>query len=457
MIPPALRTEATGIAETFTFGVFQPFKQFDHTFNYNHLFMRLLSTLLLLGIAISTVFAQEQKKETTVSLYGFIRNDFYLDTYKGLNSFNDLFYLYPNYIGMDANGKDINQQTEANLLSIVSRVGLNISGPLVFGAKTTGCLEADFAGKPEIYLLRLRKAFVLFNWTKTSLLVGQTWHPFGGGDIFPSVPSLNTGSPFRPFNRSPLMRLDYKMGNWTGSLSGVYQQQYMSYGPLGAANTYKRDAALPEMVIGIDHGKNGLNFGGNIDYNTIKPRVTTTGNDGKIYNSNEILGSLSYMIYGRYQHKSLVVLFQGFLGQNLAHMTLNSGYGISYYNPVTGEEHYTNYNGLFSMLNISYGTKWKPGILLGYAKNLGTSKPLYKFTVSGVECPTVWGLSTNIQSDYRICPSLSYSASKYLLSVEYELTAAQYGVGRFNFENGLYADVHNTVDHGTRIVMTYYF
>jgi hypothetical protein len=109
------------------------------------------------------------------------------------------------------------------------------------------------------------------------------------------------------------------------------------------------------------------------------------------------------------------------------------------------------------MLNISYGTKWKPGILLGYAKNLGTSKPLYKFTVSGAECPTVWGLSTSIQSDYRICPSLSYSESKYLLSVEYEMTAAQYGVGKFNFENGLYAGIHNTVDHGARIVMTYYF
>jgi hypothetical protein len=328
---------------------------------------------------------------------------------------------------------------------------------MVFGAKTSGCLEADFAGKPEIYLLRLRKAFVVFNWTKTSLLVGQTWHPFGGGDIFPTVPSLNTGSPFRPFNRSPQIKLDYKMGHWTSSISGAYQQQYLSYGPLGASNIYKRDAVLPEMVIGIDHGKNGLNFGANIDYNTIKPRVTTTGNDGKIYNSNQILSSLSYMVYGRYQHKKLMMLFQGFLGQNLTHMTLNSGYGVSTFNAATGEEHYTNYNGLYTMFNLSYGDKWRPGILVGYAKNLGTSKPLYKFTVSGTECPTIWGMSTNIQSDYRIAPFLSYSVSKYLLSFEYELTAAQYGIGKLNFENGLYADVHNTVNHGARIVMTYYF
>ena len=419
--------------------------------------MRIICSLLLAGILTSSLFAQENKKETSVSLYGFIRNDFYLDTYKGLNSFNDLFYLYPNYVGTDANGHDINQQTSANMLSIVSRIGLNMTGPSIFGAKTTGCLEADFAGKPSIYLLRLRKAFVVFNWAKTSLLVGQTWHPFGGGDIFPTVPSLNTGSPFRPFNRSPQVKLDYRTGFWTASFAGLYQQQYMSCGPIGASDVYKRDAVLPEMVLGIDHGKNGLNFGANIDYNTIKPRVTTTGNNGNIYNTDEILGSLSWMVYGRYQHNKLMMLFQGFLGQNLAHMTLNSGYGISDFNPATGAEHYTNYNGLFTMLNISYGTKWKPGILLGYAKNLGTSKPLYKFTVSGAESATVWGMSTNIQSDYRICPFLSYSVNKFLLSAEYELTAALYGTGKINFEDGLYQDVHNTVNHGARIVMTYFF
>jgi hypothetical protein len=419
--------------------------------------MRLICTLLLVSFLSATLVAEETKKETTATLYGFIRNDFYLDTYKGLNAFNDLFYLYPNYIGVDANGDDINRQTSANFLSVVSRFGLNITGPRIFGAKTTGCLEADFAGKPEIYLFRLRKAYMVFNWEKTTLLVGQTWHPFGGGDVFPTVPSLNTGNPFRPFNRSPLVRMDYRTGAWTTSLTGAYQQQYLSYGPQGASSCYKRDAVIPEMVLGVDYGKNGFNFGANIDYNTIKPRVTTNGSNGKIYNADQILSSLSYMVYGRYQRKKLMMLFQGFLGQNLTHLTLNSGYGVSAFDPSTGKEQYTNYNGLYTMFNLSYGEKWKPGILLGYAKNLGTSKPLYKFTVSGTESATVWGMSTNIQSDYRISPFLSYSVSKYLLSLAYELTAAEYGTGKINFEDGLYGSTHATVNHGVRMVMTFYF
>jgi hypothetical protein len=211
------------------------------------------------------------------------------------------------------------------------------------------------------------------------------------------------------------------------------------------------------MVLGVDYGKNGFNFGANIDYNTIKPRVTTNGSNGKIYNADQILSSLSYMVYGRYQRKKLMMLFQGFLGQNLTHLTLNSGYGVSSFDPSTGKEQYTNYNGLYTMFNLSYGEKWKPGILLGYAKNLGTSKPLYKCTVSGTESATVWGMSTNIQSDYRISPFLSYSVSKYLLSLAYELTAAEYGTGKINFEDGLYGSTHATVNHGVRMVMTYYF
>lgn len=117
-------------------------------------------TLLFLLLPIFS-FSQDAKKEAPLTFYGFVRNDFFLDTYKGLNAFQDVFYLYPNYIGADANGGDINRQTTANMLSIVTRGGVNIIGPEIFGAKTTGCIEVDFAGKPENYLLRLRKAYTV--------------------------------------------------------------------------------------------------------------------------------------------------------------------------------------------------------------------------------------------------------------------------------------------------------
>ena len=405
--------------------------------------------ILLPLVAIS----QEVKKENPVSFYGFVRSDFYLDTYKGLNAFQDVFYLYPNYIGTDANGKDLNEQTTANLVSVVTRGGVNINGPEIFGAKTTGCIEVDFAGKPEIFLIRLRKAYTLFSWTKTKLLVGQTWHPFWGNDAFPRIGALNTGTPFQPFNRSPQVRFDYKAGSFTLSATGLYQQQYLSVGPIGSSNIYKRDAVIPETVFSFEYNKKAWTLGAGIDFNRIKPRVSTTGSDAKIYVTDECLNSTSLMGYGRYTTGKLMMLLKGYYGQNMAHLTMIGGYGVETYNPQTGKETYTNISSYSTLFNITYGTKWKPGLFLGYLENLGSKDPL----ASKGGKADVYGCGTNIMNMVRVSPSISYSVPKFLLTAEYERTTAAYGVGDFNFENGLYAENHSATNNGMRLIMTWFF
>lgn len=413
--------------------------------------IKLLGCLILLLPFVAT--SQEVKKEKPVTFYGFVRNDFYLDTYKGLNAFQDVFYLFPNYIGTDANGKDINEQTTANLVSVVTRGGVNIVGPVIFGAKTTGCVEVDFAGKPEIFLIRLRKAYTLFSWTKTKLLIGQTWHPFWNGDAFPRIGALNTGTPFQPFNRSPQVRLDYQAGAFTFSATGLYQQQYVSVGPIGASNTYKRDAVVPETVLSFEYNKKALTLGAGIDFNRIKPRVSTTGSDAKIYVADEYLNSTSMVAYGKYAPGKLMMLLKGYYGQNMAHLTMVGGYGVATYNPLNGLETYTNYNSYSTLFNITYGNKWKPGLLLGYLENLGTSDPLAN---KGAKAD-VWGCGTSIMNMVRISPSISYSIPKFLLTAEFERTTAAYGVGEFNFSDGLYADNHLVTNNGIRLIMTWFF
>jgi hypothetical protein len=405
--------------------------------------------LLLPLVAIS----QDVKKDNPVTFYGFVRNDFYLDTYKGLNAFQDVFYLFPNYIGTDANGKDINGQTTANLVSIVTRGGVSIVGPDIFGAKTSGIIEVDFAGKPEYYVIRLMRAYTLFTWPNSKLLVGQNWHPFWGNDAFPRVGALNTGSPFQTFNRSPQVRFDYKIGSLTLSATGLYQQQYLSNGPIGSSNTYKRDAVIPETVLSFEYNKKGLTLGAGYDFNRIKPRVSTSGSDTKTYNTSECLNSNSWMAYGKYAKGKLMMLLKGYYGQNMAHLTMVGGYGVATYNSQTGYETYTNYNSYSTLFNITYGSKWKPGLLIGYLKNLGSADPLAN---KGGKAD-VWGCGTNIMNMSRFSPSISYSVPKFLLTAELERTTAAYGVGQFNFDNGLYADTHSVTNNGVRLIMTYYF
>jgi hypothetical protein len=410
--------------------------------------------LLLLPLwAIS----QEAKKENPVTFYGFVRSDFYLDTYKGVNAFQDIFYLFPNYIGVDANGKDINNQSNANLLSVVTRGGVIINGPDIFGAKTTGCIEVDFAGKPEIFLVRLRKAYTLFSWEKTKLLVGQTWHPFWGNDAFPRVGALNSGTPFQPFNRSPQVRFDYRTGGLTFSVAALYQQQYVSVGPVGSSSMYKRDAVIPESVLSLEYTKKKVTLGAGVDFNKIKPRVTTSGTNKQIYVSDQSLNSTSWMAYGKYSGSKLMMLLKGYYGQNMAHLTMIGGYGVSSYDPVTGAEKYTNFSSYSALLNVTYGIKWKPGLLVGYLENLGSKDPLAPLALDKDGKANVWGLGTNIMNMYRVSPSVSYSVPKFLLTAEYEMTRANYGDGLFSFNDGLYSEKHAATNYGVRLIMTYYF
>jgi len=130
------------------------------------------------------------------------------------------------------------------------------------------------------------------------------------------------------------------------------------------------------MVLGVEYGKKGLTLGAGIDFNRIKPRVATSGSDSKLYIADQYLNSLSCMAYGKYSSGKLMMLLKGYYGQNMTHLTMVAGYGVATYNPVNGEETYTNYNGYTTLFNMTYGNKWRPGLLLGYLENLGSSDPL---------------------------------------------------------------------------------
>lgn len=130
------------------------------------------------------------------------------------------------------------------------------------------------------------------------------------------------------------------------------------------------------MVLGIEYGNKRVTFGAGVDYNLIKPRVTTSGTDTKIDVTDECLSSRSYMAYEKYSSGKLMMLLKGFYGQNMTHLTVVCGYGAATCNPETGKEICTNYNGYTALLNITYGNQWKPGLLLGYLGNLGSSVPV---------------------------------------------------------------------------------
>jgi hypothetical protein len=415
-----------------------------------------ITILYSLILLCSCVFAQEKKYD--LKMYGFIRNDFYHDSYKGLNAGLDNFYIYPLYAGVDESGAEINKTGMTNYTAMATRFGVNITGPEILGAKSSANFETDFSGIVSAYpeVLRLRKAYVKLQWEKASLLLGQTWHPMfnGVGANFPHVANLNTGCPFNPFNRSPQVRFEYHSGYVTLSATALYEQQYCSKGfyttsNSSTANLAKRNAGIPEMVFGVNFMAEAVTVGIAGQFNVIQPLALTDMN----YVTDELNTSLSGMAYASYKKDKLFVLAKGLYGQNMANMLMLGGYGATSYNSTTGEMKYTNYNNYSTFVNLVYGAKVQFGFFAGISGNLGTVDPLCNIDGSA----KIAGLGTSIKTLSRISTQLIYNVKNMTLSAEYEMTSADYGTGDFDFYDGLYDDTVNATNHRIALVLTYNF
>lgn len=421
---------------------------------------KLLGAFGIIALCITSTLAQENiAKDLDLDFYGFVRNDFYIDTYKGIDAAHEQFYLIPNYGGVDANGEDLNQQASANLSSITTRLGVKVDGPEIFRAKTNAVIEFDFGGilKTEPTLFRIRQAYTAFTWKKTKLTVGQTWHPFWGGSIYPTVASLNTGSPFQAFSRAPQMRFDVISGKFTVSGTMAYELQYTSRAAESSTytspNQAKRNGVLPELIASIEFKSEKLTIGASGLYNRIKPRMTTTGTSG-IFKADEFLWSKGATAYIKYVNNKFSAIAKGYYGQNLTQLTMLGGYGVTSIDAQTGKEKYTCYSNYTALVNAVYGKKWQVGILMGIGDNLGTNEALY---IDGSGKAKTYGLFQNVGQIYRVAPSLAFNVSKIKLMAEYERTGADFGTGDINSEDGLYSDYHNAANNRFVLTMTYQF
>lgn len=432
---------------------------------------RLFSLILILSALIAS--AQEIKpKETSLEFYGFIRYEAFWDTYKGLNAANEQFFVLPLYAGVDANEKHINQTPTYNFSSMATRFGVRINGPVIFNAKTSANIETDFAGdlgnNPAMF--RVRQANAVFTWTKSSLLAGQTWHPFWSGKVFPTVGGLNTGCPFQPFNRSPQLRFDYKPNaKFILSAAMVSEFQYKSYGftkidvmnpksmTIDKSECFTRNSGFPELIANIETNNGGFTLGAGASLKYIKPTLYTVGNESKKYVSDDLVRGLSFMGYTQYSKNRFVIRAKAVLGQNMSYLTIPGGYGVKSVDQTTGAMSYTPYNTLTSFVNAVYGKKYQVGLFAGYLKNMGTTDALYNFGTSDDPVAVTPGLVPNVASIYRVAPHFAINVSKVRLVFEYELTSAAYGSGKINLADGLYGSSTDVTNHRGQLMLMYSF
>lgn len=380
--------------------------------------MRISIKAIAITFILSISFTTKAADPIKTKLYGFVRNEFFYNSRENVQAFDGLLNIMPKPANIK-NGIDENATPQAELLSIATRLGVDFSGTEFLGAKASAKIEADFAGTGTTYFLfRIRQANMKFNWSKTELLIGQTWHPLFG-NVVPGHNSLNAGAPFQPFNRSPQIRLSQKI-NSSLSLTGaaLYQMQFLSQGPAGASSSYLKQAMLPNLNLTAEYRSKHWLSGAGIDFKIIRPQA------------NESLKSTSFVAFSQYSDNMLQLKAKAILGQNLTDHLMIGGYGVSAINSDNTLE-YTNLNTFTSWFNAEYGKTWQIGVFAGLSKNLGSNKNLLQTIITNNVTVYGNGFYKNEQliTDqlWRISPHVNYNFSNIKVGLEYELTNALFG------------------------------
>lgn len=401
--------------------------------------------IFLCLITVSGSFAQ--MKDFKFKFYGQIRTDFYYNSRANEETVDGLFYMYPKDKVRDEDGNDLNSTSNSNFYTLYSRLGVDVAGPKLGTAKTSAKVEVDFRGTGSSYsVVRLRHAYLNLDWGKSALLLGQTWHPLFG-DVSPQILNLSVGAPFQPFSRAPQIRYRYTNHNFQLTGAAVWQSQYLSQGPAGKSQEYIKKSCIPEIYVGADYKKGGLLAGVGVELLSLKPRTESViqgyeewwnGNNPirlpftRKYKVDERITTLSYEAHVKYTNKDWFIGAKSVLGSNLTQASGLGGFGIKSIDERTGEQKYTPIRFSSSWLNVVYGQKWKPGIFVGYAKNLGTSDEL--------ESEQLYGTGTNLAQLVTAGAELTYNVPHWKFGLEYTLSSAWYG--SLNKSNGKIIDTH---------------
>jgi hypothetical protein len=377
--------------------------------------------LSLCGYAQTTTApaAAPAEKEWDVSLYGFLRTDYIWDTRKSSQVRENNLNLYPLDESLDANGKDLNATGASNFLAIMSRLGVKVKGPNVWGAKMSGTLEGDFFGNTEssIGLMRLRHAYMSMDWEKTSLTMGQTWYPSFVPEVFPGVANFNTGILFNPFGWATQVRLKQNLSKQVSFTFTAYKEREFPTptATTGVQNGASMNSALPSL-----HGqfqfknKNWIaGIGG--EFKSLQPLTVSNG-----LASSEKVNSTSLLGYFKYSNDKFSVKAYGITGKDMYNMVMLGGFA-GYTTAGQVEKYEASKTTSFWLDIASNGKKIAPGLFFGQTTNGGTGKTgataFYMRGVSGTRAlDNVWRLSGRIdfkQNKFRVTPEVEYTSATW--------------------------------------------
>jgi hypothetical protein len=454
----------------------------------------LLAALSCVSLMAQEVVKQDKKAAAKSHLqqhfkpYGFIRNYFTYDSRESWSGTGDLYNYQPKDQKLNDYGDDLNAQSTFRFLSLTTRLGLNITGYQWRSMEVGGKIEADFyAGLSTkgsgthslsgVAQFRLRQAYLSLGWdslpmmngknyARVDLTIGQTWHPMAA-DLCDAI-ALNSGAPFGPFNRSPQVRMDARLGKYvTLTAAGLWQMQYLSTGPDGQSAEYIAYSKTPEAYLGLSIHDKGWLFRAGADVLSIQPRHLGKDAAGVDIKVNDRITTASPFAYLQYKKGEFSFKAKTIFAESGEHMNMYGGYGIKAVN-ADGSYEYTPIRHSTSWFSLVYGGKVGAqedkhpqklqGILFaGYVKNFGTKEALATKTdgsLYGFYTPR----SNAMNRMWRLSPTLLWTVGKFQLGCEYEITSVQYGELGSNDLRGLATtNLHWVTNHRVQVMTKFNF
>ena len=400
--------------------------------------MKKYSFIILAMFLSISAFAQEQP-QNHFKFYGFIRNYFAFDTRESVSGTGNLFYYLPKDRNMSTAtpSEDMNAIPSFRFLALTSRVGVDVSGYNInnvhFGAKVEADFYSGLSGSTGTATLRLRQAYATVAWkdlmlggepkASVNLKIGQAWHPMAADH--PHVFSLEVGAPFGPFSRTPQVTMDANLGkNWTVTGSALWQMQYTSMGPAGSSADYIKYSCVPELYAGVTFKSNGFLMRLGADVLSIKPR-TKGEYAGHAIKVSDRITTASLFAYAQYNKDLFSVKAKTTYGSAGEHMGLMSGYAKV--GEDDGHWRYSPLHSSSSWVSFSYGKKVQGVLLLGYMKNLGLSPDPRRDSVKAADVYFNKNGFSNLRQMYRINPEILYTFGKFVIGLEWQFTAVEYG------------------------------
>jgi hypothetical protein len=364
------------------------------------------------------------EKEWDVSWYGFIRTDYIWDTRKSAQVREYNLNLYPLDEVLDGNGADLNDTGASNFLSVVSRLGAKVKGPNVWGAKISGTLEGDFFGNTEatIGLLRLRHAHVNLDWSKTSLLMGQTWYPTFIPEVFPGVANFSTGILFNPFGWASQVRLKQNFTKeFSGAITAYKEREFTTQTATGGTqNSASINSSVPTIHGQLQFKNKNWIAGLGAEFKSLQP-LTESG--GKV--SNEKANSTSFVGYAKYSNDKFSVKAYGITGTDMANLVMLGGF-VGYTQAGQVEKYESSKTTAYWIDIASNNKKVAPGLFFGMTTNDGTSRNLaagetVKYYMRGVAGTRV------VEQVMRVSGRVDFKQNKFRVTPEIEYTGATWG------------------------------